>query len=294
MRHFAKLPNVKLLLAEHSELELINQKAVEDYLSYHKPDIVIVAAGKVGGILANSKYPADFIYQNLMIETNLIHGAWKAGVKKLLNFGSSCMYPKKSPQPMTPDLLMTGKIEETNEPYAIAKLAGLSLCVSYNRAYGTSYITAIPSNVYGPGDSFDLAKAHVVASLIYRFHKAKEAGLEEVVLWGSGEVKRDFLFVDDLAPACEMLLQKYERDEPMNVGVGRSTTVHELAATVATVVGFRGDISWDTSKPDGAPERFLETSVIRRLGWIPRIELKEGLMKTYQWFLKNQTGVIKV
>lgn len=288
LRHFSKNPSIDIVTTTHENLDLTDQDAVEKFLAETKPDVVIASAGKVGGIHANTKYPADFIYQNLMMEANLIHGSWKVGIKRLLNFGSACIYPKLCLQPMSPDLLLTGKIEATNEPYAIAKLAGLSLCASYNRQYRTSYITAIPSNLYGPGDSFDLSKAHVVASLVYKFHEAKEVGQDEVVLWGSGQVKRDFLFVDDLAQACEMLLRRYEGNEPVNVGAGCSTSIRELSVLVADIVGFKGKISWDTSRPDGATERFLETSFINNLGWFPKIGLKEGLRKTYKWFLEAE------
>ncbi|OGQ05060.1 MAG: GDP-fucose synthetase [Deltaproteobacteria bacterium RIFCSPLOWO2_01_44_7] len=286
-RHFAKNSAFEIIAATREQLDLTDQKAVEAFLAQTKPDVVIAACGKVGGIHTNATYPADFIYQNLMMEANLIHGAWKTGTKRLLNFGSACIYPKICTQPMTPDLLMTGKIETTNEPYAIAKLAGLSLCTSYNKQYETSFITAIPSNLYGPGDSFDLEKAHVVPSLIRKFHEAMMKGLSEVTLWSSGQAKRDFLFVDDVAWACEILLKNYDGITPINIGAGKSTMIKELADLIAEMVGFRGRIQWDTSKPDGAPERFLSSSEVRKLGWIPQTDLKSGLQKTYGWFLKN-------
>ena len=284
VRHFSKNSGVEILTARHSELDLTRQTEVESFLAKEKPDIVINASGKVGGIHTNAAYPADFIYQNLMMEANLIHASFKAGVKKLLHFGSACIYPKICAQPMSPELLMTGKIESTNEPYAIAKLAGLSMREATNRQYGTSYITAIPSNLYGPGDTFDLERAHVVSSLMRKFHEAKENKVPTVTLWGSGLVKRDFLFVDDMAEACEILLERYKGEAPVNIGSGGSTSVKELAGVIANVVGFEGESEWDRSKPDGAPERFLDTSfMVNKLNWIPKMDLKEGLKKTIAW-----------
>lgn len=287
VRHFSRMDSIQLVVAEHAELELTRQQAVDDFLSYHRPDIVIIAAGKVGGIVTNAQYPAEFIYQNLMIEANLIHASWRAGVKRLLNFGSACVYPKVCPQPMRPDWLMTGKIEETNEPYAVAKIAGLLLCEAYNCQYRTSYINAIPSNVYGPGDSFDLEKGHVVAAFIRKLHEAKKNGIERVVFWGSGNVKRDFFFVDDLAFACELLLKTYEGNKPINVGVQEPCSIRDLALKVAKVVGYEGIIEWDTSKPDGAPQRVLDATEIKKLGFVPQIDLETGLRKTYDWFLNQ-------
>ncbi|MDO8526149.1 MAG: GDP-L-fucose synthase [Deltaproteobacteria bacterium] len=287
VRHFGKKPNVRLLTISKSELDLTRQSDVEHFLSQAKPDIVIAATGRVGGIQANSKYPAQFIYENLMMEANLIHGAWKAGVQRLLNFGSSCLYPKQSPQPMKPEYLMTGKMESTNEPYGVAKFAGLFLCESYNRQYGTKYLNVIPSNVYGPGENFDLERCHVAAAMISRFYEAKEKNMEEVVLWGSGNVVRDFLYVDDLASACEILLGGYHKPEPINVGANAPTTIRDLALSVAQVIGFKGNVRWDVSKPDGAPERILDATEICKMGWKPKVGLKEGLEATYNWFLKR-------
>lgn len=293
MARLSALDGVRLLVAGRSELDLTDSQAVDRFLSKEKPDIVIVAAGKVGGIRANSVYPADFIYQNLMIEANLVHAAWKAGVRRLLNFGSSCMYPKHCPQPMSPDLLMTGKVESTSESYAVAKLAGLSLCSAYNQQHGTSYITAIPCNLYGPGDTFDPATGHVISALIRRFHEARERGDREVVVWGTGAARREFLYVDDAAEACEVLLRSYEGSDPVNVGSDDSRTVREMATLIAQIVGFRGDTRWDVSQPDGAQERLLDSRVMRGLGWFPRVDLRSGLEKTYRWFVEHYDKIAR-
>ncbi len=287
VKHFTGRQNTRLLLAARSELDLTRQEAVENFLLQTRPDVIIVSAGRVGGIQANSKYPAEFIYQNLAIEANLIHGSWKAGVKKLINFGSSCMYPKECSQPMSVDTLMTGKLEPTNEPYAISKFAGMSLCTSYNRQYGTHFINVIPSNLYGPCDTFDLERCHVIAAMIQKFHDAKLSGAKEVVLWGTGNVTRDFLFIDDFADACEILLKKYEDSKPINVGAQAPCTIFELATQTAAIVGFGGNLNWDRSKPDGASERLLAAPEIQQLGWIPKVDLKTGLKQTYDWFLEN-------
>jgi len=252
-----------------------------------RPDEVVIAAGRVGGILANASAPAAFIYENVMIETNLIHASWKSGVKRLLNFGSSCMYPKHAPQPMRPEHLMTGPMEPTSEPYATAKWVGLCLCQSYNHQYGTRYITAIPATAYGPGDNFDPKDGHVISALIRKFHEANIRGDRVVTLWGSGAVRREFLYVDDVAAACEQLLQVYEDSTPINVGSGQSHTIRDLAETVARVVGFEGTIQWDRSRPDGAPEKLLDSSAMHRLGWTSQITLQEGLTRTYRWFLEQ-------
>lgn len=284
VRHFSKQGFVQLIVISHSELDLTNQKEVADFVAYHTPDVVVIAAGRVGGIQANAKYPAEFIYQNLMIEANLIHAAWKAGVKRLLNFGSSCVYPKDCVQPMTPDSLMTGKIEGTNEPYAIAKLAGISLCEAYNRQYGTYYINVIPSNVYGPGDNYDLETGHVISATIAKLHEAKIKGEKQVIFWGSGHVIRDFIFVDDVATACELLLAHYTETEPIHVGAQSPCVIHEIIEKIKSVVGFKGELVWDTSKPDGAPKRILDVSKIKELGFVPKIDLETGLKKTYEWY----------
>lgn len=288
VRHFSNSDSVRLIVATHAELELTDPKAVLEFLAYTRPDAVLLAAGKVGGILANSKYPAEFIYKNLMMEVNLIHAAWQAGVKRLLNFGSSCIYPKECPQPMRPDMLMTGPMEATNESYGIAKLAGMSLCESYNRQYGTSYINVIPANIYGPGDNYDLEKSHVISAAIRKFHEAKESGAESVTFWGSGNVTRDFLFVDDMARACALLLERYQGNRPIHAGAQKPCWVRDLVEKIKKVVGFGGEIVWDTSKPDGAPERILDASEIKKLGFIPQVDLDTGLRKTYDWFLSRE------
>ncbi len=288
VRRWANEPSVQVLTAAHRELELTDPRAVHAWLDRQRPDEVVVAAGRVGGIAANASEPVAFLYENLMIEANLIRGAWQAGVRRLLNFGSSCMYPKRCPQPMHPDSLMTGTLESTSEPYAIAKWAGLSLCASYNRQYGTRFITAIPCTLYGPGDSFDPAQAHVLSALIRKLHDAKERGDREVRLWGSGEGRREFLYVDDVAAACEILLETYDGSDPVNIGSGESHPIRDLAAWVAEVVGFHGEIAWDASQPDGAPEKRLDSSVMRGLDWSPSTDLRTGLERTYRWFLEHE------
>jgi len=287
VKRLSRLEGVELIKATRTELDLTDAHAVQKFLRRVQPDIVVNTAGKVGGILANSLYPAEFLYQNVMIEANLIHSSWKAGVKRMLNFGSACMYPKECRQPMSPEALMTGRMEPTSEPYAIAKLVGLSLCLSYNRQYGTSYITAIPCNLYGPGDSFDPTSAHVVPALINKLFKARVDRTDKVTLWGDGSAARELLYVEDLAGACELLLRCYEGPDPINVGSGEAHTLREIAGLIAEVVGFRGEICWDPSGPEGAREKLLDSSELRALGWLPSASLRSGLEKTYKWFLEN-------
>ncbi len=286
-RRLSRLGGLRLITAIRKELDLTDGRAVERFLQDARPDIVIMAAGKVGGVLANSLYPAEFIYENLIMEANLIQGSWKAGIKQVLYFGSSCMYPKGCRQPMDPEFLMSGKLESSSEPYAIAKLAGLSLCSSYNQQYGTSYLTAIPCNLYGPGDSFDPTFAHVISAMISKFQKARSEGDESVAVWGDGEAQREFLYVDDLAEACELLLRCYDKPGPINIGSGDFFTIREIADAVRDVVGFRGEICWDPSGPAGAREKLLDSKPIRELGWSPRTDLHSGLERTYAWFLEN-------
>ena len=290
VRRFSQLEGVDLVTAPRAELDLTQSQAVESFLQSVKPDVVIVAAGRVGGILANSLYPADFIYENLLIQANLVHSSWKAGVKRLLSFGSACMYPRDCRQPMSPEMLLSGKLEPTSEAYAIAKLAGLSLCTSYNRQHGTAYITLVPCNLYGPGDSFDPTQSHVIAALLLKFHKARAGRVKCLEVWGDGRARREFLYVDDLAEACELLLRSYEDSEPVNIGSGEFFAVRELAQAIADVVGYEGEIRWDTSRPAGAPEKLLESSAVRALGWSPRTDLRTGLRQTYAWFLENHSG----
>ncbi|MBI2885467.1 MAG: GDP-L-fucose synthase [Candidatus Omnitrophica bacterium] len=288
LRAWEGRPDLRLVTATRQELDLTDARAVERFLAAARPDTVILAAGRVGGIAANQAQPAQFIHDNLMIEANLIHGAWKAGVARLLNFGSGCMYPTACPQPMRPEQLMTGPVEPTSEPYAMAKLAGLSLCAAYNRQYGTRFISAIPCTLYGPGDHFEGPDAHVLSALIAKFHEAKAARRPSVTLWGSGNARREFLHVDDMASACETLLSRAEGAEPINVGSGTSQTIRELAELIRGVVGYEGGIGWDASRPDGAPDKRLDSSAIRALGWAPRTELREGIERTYAWFREHQ------
>jgi GDP-L-fucose synthase len=249
---------------------------------------VYLAAARVGGILANSTFPAEFLRENLAIQTNLIDSAWRTGVRKLLFLGSSCIYPRLAPQPMREDCLLTGPLEPTNEAYAIAKIAGLKMCQAYRRQYGFNAICAMPTNLYGPGDNFSTQDAHVLPALLRRFHEAKESGAAEVVIWGSGRPRREFLYVDDLAEACVFLMQRYEDEQPVNVGWGRDQTIAELAETLARVVGFAGGTRYDTSKPDGTPRKLLDTTRLTALGWTPRTELSAGIRTTYEWFLNNR------
>jgi GDP-L-fucose synthase len=278
----------RLLVRERAELDLTDQRAVGGFFARERPQYVLLAAARVGGILANSTYPADFVRENLAIETNVIDSAWRNGVRKLLFLGSSCIYPRLAPQPMREEHLLTGPLEPTNEPYAIAKIAGLKMCQAYRRQYGFDAICVMPTNLYGPGDNFSDHDAHVLPALLRRFHEARESGAAEVVLWGSGRPRREFLYVDDLADACLFLMQRYEDELPVNVGWGRDQTIAELAETIARIVGFSGDTRYDASKPDGAPRKLLDTSRLTALGWKPRTELADGIRSTYEWFLNNR------
>ena len=289
-RRFSGRAGIEIITATRVELDLLDAVAVERFLKERKPEAVIIAAGRVGGIAVNSARPAEFIYENLMIEANLIHGSWRAGVGRLLNFGTSCMYPKEAAQPMRCEDLQTGKMEPTSRAYAMAKWAGLTLAQAYRAQYGVNYITAIPATVYGPGDNFDLKEGHVLSSLINRFHQAKEQSRPSITLWGSGRPRREFLYSDDLAEACELLLDRYDAEEPINVGSGQVCSIRELAERVARTVGFRGEIQWDSSSADGAPEKRLESSRIRALGWTSKTNLSTGLERAYEWF-QSQQGV---
>ncbi len=291
MRRWAGQPFVQLMTATHAELELTDPVVVHAWLQAHRPQEIILAAGKVGGIAANASEPVAFLYENLMMETNVIVGAWKAGVKRLVNFGSSCMYPKQCPQPMRPEQLMTGPMEPISAPYAMAKWVGLSLCQAYNRQHGTRFLTAIPCTVYGPGDQFDLHQAHVLSALMRRCHEAKAQGQQAITLWGTGTARREFVYADDLAEACEVVLDRYDAEAPINIGSGHACTIRELAELVADVVGFRGDLRWDASQPDGAPEKRLDASAIHQLGWAVRTPLRRGLEQTYQWMLEHKPFV---
>ena len=276
-----------ILTASRAQLDLRSQAAVTDFFSEQRPDFVFLAAAKVGGILANSTHPAEFLYDNLAIQTNLIHAAWRAGVRKLLFLGSSCIYPRLAPQPMKEEYLLTGALEPTNEAYAIAKIAGLKLCAAYRAQYGFNAISLMPTNLYGPGDNFDFESSHVLPALIRRFHEAKIAGAPEVRLWGTGAPRREFLHVDDLAKAACFAMENYEDPAPLNVGVGEDLPIAELARVIARVVGYSGQICFDPSKPDGTPQKLLDVSRIHALGWRAAIRLEEGIASTYQWYKAN-------
>jgi GDP-L-fucose synthase len=296
LRRLAGTGDFDLLTRGHAELDLTNQSAVEHFFAEHRPRQVYLAAAKVGGIWANDTYPADFIYQNLMIEANIVHAAYRHGVERLLLLGSSCIYPRLAVQPMAEAALLTGTLEPTNEPYAVAKIAGIKLCESYNRQYGTDFRSVMPTNLYGPGDNFDLSNSHVIPALIHKFHDGKVAGADAVEVWGTGTPRREFLHVDDMAEACVHVMglapEVYRANtQPMlshiNVGVGTDVSIRELAETVRDVVGFRGEIRFDASKPDGAPRKLLDVSRLNAMGWRAKTQLHDGLRQTYDWYLAN-------
>jgi len=310
----------KLITRSHRDLDLMRQADVEAFFESERPEYVFLAAAKVGGILANNTYPADFIYSNLTIQSNVIHAAYHSSVKKLLFLGSSCIYPRECPQPMKEEYLLSGKLEPTNEPYSVAKIAGIKMCQSYNRQYGTRFISVMPTNLYGPGDNFDLESSHVLPALIRKFHEAKvrsqrsevrgqrsevgdqrsevrgqrlevmgkrSEGGESVTVWGTGTPRREFLHVDDLADASLFLINHYNDSEIINIGVGKDISIKELAELIKEVIGFSGDIAFDPSKPDGMPRKLLDVSKIKALGWGPKISLREGLEQTYGWYVEN-------
>jgi GDP-L-fucose synthase len=289
-REFAAAGFNQLIGRTHAELELLDQAAVARFYAEAKPEYVIIAAARVGGILANDSYPAQFIYENLQMQNALIHGAWQAGVKKLLFLGSSCIYPRLAPQPMNEDCLLTGPLEPTNQWYAIAKIAGIKMCQAYRRQYGCDFISAMPTNMYGPNDNFDLNSSHVLPALIRKFHEAKLANASNVTCWGTGTPLREFLFTDDLARACLFLLDNYSSEQIINIGFGSDVTIHDLAETVKRVVGYAGEIVWDKSKPDGTPRKLMDSSRLLQLGWQPQISLEEGIRRTYEFFLKHGPG----
>ena len=280
-----------LMLREHAQLDLRQQAATTEFFATQRPQYVFLAAAKVGGILANDTYPAQFLYDNLAIQANVIEAAYRAGVEKLLFLGSSCVYPKHAPQPMPEECLLTGPLEPTNQWYAIAKIAGLKLCQAYRRQYGFNAIAVMPTNLYGPGDNFSARDSHVLPALVRKFHEAREQGAAAVTIWGSGTPRREFLHVDDLADACLFVMQRYEDERPINVGWGRDVAISELAAVVARVVGFTGSLQYDHSKPDGTPRKLLDTTRLTALGWTPRIGLEEGIRSTYAWYAANQAQV---
>jgi len=270
-----------------TEADLLNQEQTFRWLETERPDVLIVAAAEVGGILANSTRPASFLYNNLAIETNLIEGARQAGVARLLFLGSSCIYPKFADQPISEDALLTGALEPTNEWYAIAKIAGIKLCQAYRRQYGLNYISAMPTNLYGPHDNFDLDSSHVLPALLAKAHAARQAGAESLTLWGTGTPRREFLHVDDLADACVFLLERYADERPVNVGTGQDVTIRELAEKIAETVGWRGRFTYDTEKPDGTPRKLLDVGRLTQLGWSAKIPLEAGLRSSYRWYLDN-------
>jgi len=278
-----------LIFRTHRELDLTNQQAVNDFFEKERPEYIFLAAAKVGGILANSSYPAEFIYENLMIEANVINAAYKYGVKKLLFLGSSCIYPKLAPQPLKEEYLLTGPLEETNEAYAVAKIAGIRLCKHYNEQYGTNFISVMPTNLYGLNDNFDLETSHVMPALIRKFHEAKVNNESEVVVWGTGKPLREFMHVDDMADACVYLMENYNYSdigEFVNLGVGEDVTISELVELIKEIVGFEGEIRYDTSKPDGTPRKLMDVSRLNGLGWKAGIPLEDGIRETYEWYIQ--------
>jgi GDP-L-fucose synthase len=298
VRRLERLGDYEIITADRGSLDLLDQKMVADFFATQKVDEVYLAAAKVGGIVANNSYPADFIYENLMIQCNIIHSAFKSGVKRLLFLGSSCIYPKLAGQPMQETALLTGLLEPTNEPYAIAKIAGIKLCESYNRQYGVDYRSVMPTNLYGENDNFHPENSHVIPAMIRRFHEAAEAGAAQVVVWGTGAPMREFLHVDDMAAASVFVMNLdksiYDANTQLmlshiNVGTGVDCTIAELAITLAEVVGFKGEVVFDASKPDGAPRKLMDVSRLNAMGWVAHTSLHDGLKATYRWFLANQT-----
>ena len=276
-----------LLTRDRSHLDLSDESAVAKFFAEARPDIVILAAANVGGIKANNDFPVEFLLDNLRIQNNVIRSAYQTGVRKLLFLGSSCIYPKLAPQPIPESALLTGPLESTNEPYAIAKIAGIKLCQAYTREYGTNFISVMPTNLYGPNDNFDLETSHVLAALLRKAHEAKSRNENKLIVWGTGESRREFLHVDDLAAACLLLLERYDSAEIINIGSGEDVTIRELAKLVCDVVGFDGELVWDKTKPDGTPRKLLDVTRIRVLGWQPTIPLRKGIEQTHEWFLAN-------
>jgi GDP-L-fucose synthase len=278
---------LNLLVRDRSELDLRDESAVAKLFAEQKPAVVILAASKVGGIKANSDHPVEFLLENLQIQNNVMHAAYQNGVGKLLFLGSSCIYPKFAPQPIPETALLSGPLEPTNEAYAIAKIAGIKLCQAYSREYGANFISMMPTNLYGPNDNFDLETAHVLPALLRKAHEAKTRKDRELIVWGSGRPRREFLHVDDLASACLLLLEKYDSPEIINVGCGEDIAIRELAELICNIVGFDGELSWDATKPDGTPRKLLDITKLRGLGWEPSIPLREGITRTYEWFLQS-------
>ena len=279
--------NVEIITASRSELDLLDQKAVAEFFKFNKFDHVYLAAARVGGIYANDTYPANFIHENLVIQSNVIHSSWKSGVKKLQFLGSSCIYPKFSEQPMREDSLLTGELEPTNEWYAIAKIAGIKMCQAYRKQYGFDAISLMPTNLYGPGDNFDLNSSHVLPALIRKFHEARESGKDSVTVWGTGRPRREFLHVDDLADACVVLMKSYSSPDIINIGWGEDISIKDLALLIKEITGFEGDLEFDSSKPDGTPRKLMNTDRLSKLGWSPKISIRSGIESTYHWYLSH-------
>jgi GDP-L-fucose synthase len=286
VRALENMGYTNILKATRQEVNLLNQQAVADFFAKEKPEYVFLSAAKVGGIMANSSYPADFIYENLMIESHIIHESYKNGVKKLLFLGSSCIYPKMAKQPIKEEALLTGPLEPTNDAYALAKIAGIKMCEAYNMQYGTQYISVMPTNLYGPNDNFDLESSHVMPALIRKFHEAKLSNAPIVTVWGTGTPIREFLYVDDLADACLYLMNTYSDSKIVNIGTGKGVTIKELAEKVGEAVGYQGEIVFDTSRPDGTPIKINNVSYLQELGWQAKVDLEEGIKLAYEWFQK--------
>lgn len=290
MRKLKKMGYTNIVAPTHQQLNIIDQQKVYEFFAHEKPDYVFLAAAKVGGILSNMKHPAEFIYQNIMIQTNIIEASYRNQVKKLLFLGSSCIYPKFAPQPIKEEYLLSGPLETTNEPYAVAKICGIKMCLAYNKQYGTNFLCVMPTNLYGPNDNFDLQHSHVLPALIRKFHEAKIHDKDSVEIWGSGQPKREFLYVDDLADACIYLLKNYSFKDigPLiNVGIGTDLSIKQLAFKIKHIVGYTGDMKFDLSKPDGTPRKLLDITKMNSLGWKAKTSLEDGIRKTYDWFLKK-------
>jgi GDP-L-fucose synthase len=288
VRQFEQGGFTNLVTRDRATLDLRNTEAVDRFFAAEKPALAVIAAAKVGGIKANNDLPVEFLIHNLEVQNNVIQAAYENGVRKLLFLGSSCIYPRQAPQPIPESALLSGPLEPTNEAYAIAKIAGIKLCQAYAREYGANFISAMPTNLYGPNDNFDLLSSHVLPALMRKAHTAKQERQRELVVWGSGNPRREFLHVDDLAAACVFLLGKYDSPEIINVGCGEDVSIRELAESICDIVGFEGDLVWDTTKPDGTPRKLLDVSKIHALGWRHQIGLREGIARTYEWFLKNR------
>ena len=292
VRYFESRGQPNIIVQSRQGLDLRDSDAVREFFSATRPEAVVVAAAKVGGIQANNNFPVEFLLENLRIQNNVIAASFEAGVKKLLFLGSSCIYPRLAPQPIREDSLLSGPLEPTNKPYAIAKIAGIELCQAYSREYGVNFISAMPTNLYGPGDNFDLDSSHVLPALIRKAHEAKINNQPAFTVWGSGSPRREFLYVDDLADALAFLLENYDSPEVINVGCGNDVTIRELAEIVSEVVGFTGELIFDPSKPDGTPRKLLDTSRLEKLGWTPRVSLRDGIDQTYQWYLRSAPDLV--